>query len=90
MRPAPIPPPPVPHRPPPPPIAPPVVERRRWNVFELQSRARAIAGKDPARDEEISFLLLYLREFTDMGGDLNEELDTFIRESFPDLLPHEP
>ena len=44
--------------------------------------ARSPAGI-PARDEELSFLLLYLREFTDNGGDLNEEFDTFIRESFP-------
>jgi hypothetical protein len=76
-----------PTAPPPAPIAPPVVQRRRWNVFELQNRARAIAGKDAARDEEISFLLLYLREFADIGGDLSEEFDTFVRESFPDLLP---
>jgi hypothetical protein len=70
----------VPQRPPP------VVERRRWNVFELQTRARTIAGKDSERDEEITFLLLYLREFADIGGDLSEEFDTFIRESFPDVL----
>jgi hypothetical protein len=63
------------------------VQRRRWDVFELQNRARTIAGKDAARDEEISFLLLYLREFADMGGDLSEEFDTFVRESFPDILP---
>jgi hypothetical protein len=71
---------------PPPAAAPPVVQSRRWNVFELENRARAIAGRDAARDEEISFLLLYLREFADVDGDLNEEFDTFIRESFPDLM----
>jgi hypothetical protein len=68
-------------------VAPPVAARRRWNVFDLQNRARALAGRDPARDEEVSFLLLYLREFADIGGDLNEEFDGFVRESFPDLLP---
>ena len=56
-------------------------------MFELQNRAREIARTDPACDEEISFLLLYLREFADIGGDLSEEFDTFVRESFPDLLP---
>ena len=56
-------------------------------MFELQNRARTIAGADPARDEEISFLLLYLREFADIGGDLSEEFDTCVRESFPDLMP---
>ncbi len=61
-------------------------ERRRWNLFDLGNRARRIAGRDVARDEEISFLLLYLREFADMGGDLNEEFDSFVRESFPDLI----
>jgi hypothetical protein len=66
--------------------APPVVQSRRWNVFELENRARPIVSKDAARDEEISFMLLYLREFADVDGDLNEEFDTFIRESFPDLL----
>jgi len=71
---------------PPPAEAPPVDQGRRWNVFELESQARAIAGGDAARDEEISFLLLYLREFADIDGDLNDEFDTFIRESFPDLL----
>ena len=62
------------------------MERRRWNVFDLQNRARRIAGRDPARDEELSFLLLYLREFGDVGGDLSEDFDPFVRESFPDLL----
>ena len=73
--------------PPPRPVAPPISARQRWNVFDLQNRARAIAGRDPARDEELSFLLLYLREFADIGGDLHEEFDTLVRESFPELLP---
>ena len=76
----------MPPAPPPPPIAPPVVERRHWNVFDLQNRAREIAGADAARDEELSFLLLYLREFADVAGDLSEDFDPFVRESFPDLI----
>ena len=72
--------------PPPLPVAPPVSERRRWNVFDLQNRARQIAGRDPARDEELTFLLLYLREFGDIAGDLSDDFDSFVRESFPDLI----
>ena len=49
--------------------------RRRWNVFDLQSRARQIAGRDPARDEETVFLLLHLREFVDIDGELGEDFD---------------
>ena len=78
--------PPAPVAPPPAPVAPPVIERRSWNVFDLQNRARQIAGRDAARDEELSFLLLYLREFADVGGDLSEEFDAFVRESFGDLI----
>jgi hypothetical protein len=75
-----------PGSPPPSPAAPPVAERRHWNVFDLQNGARQIAGTDPARDEELSFLLLYLREFADVSGDLSEDFDTFVRESFPELV----
>lgn len=45
-----------------------------------------VVGRDVARDEELSFLLLYLREFADLGGDLSEEFDGFVRESFSDLI----
>ena len=80
---------PVPKRapePPPKPIAPPVIQRRRWNVFDLQNRASGIATTDPARHEEFMFLLLYLREFADVAGDLTEEFDGFVRDSFPELV----
>jgi hypothetical protein len=80
-------PPPRPVVPPPAPPPPPhVPERRRWNVFDLQNRARQVAGRDPARDEELSFLLLYLREFADVAGDLSEDFDPFVRASFADLI----
>ncbi len=58
----------------------------QWNLFELQSRARAVAGRDPGRDEEWSFLFLYLRDFADSAGLLPLDFDSFVRESFPDLL----
>jgi hypothetical protein len=64
----------------------PVVERRRWNVFDLEQRTRQAAGADPERDEERGLLLLYLREFGDVSGDLPEHFDPFVRESFPELL----
>ena len=70
----------------PPPPSPPVVQRRRWNVFDLQNRASGIATTDPARHEEFTFLLLYLRELADVAGDLTEEFDGFVRESFPELV----
>jgi hypothetical protein len=58
----------------------------QWNLFELQSRARKIAGRDPSRDEEWGFLFLYLREFANTDGLLSADFDSFIRESFPELL----
>jgi hypothetical protein len=63
-----------------------VPERRRWNIYDLQSRARQRGGRDPARDEELSFLLLYLRELADTAGNLSEDLDPFVRASFADLI----
>lgn len=69
-----------------PPIAAPVIQPVRWNVFDLQNRASGIATTDPARQEELMFLLLYLREFADVAGDLTEEFDSFVRESFPELV----
>jgi hypothetical protein len=58
----------------------------RWNLFELQSRARAVAGRDAARDEEWSFLFLYLRDFADSSGSLPVDFDSFVRESFAELV----
>jgi len=75
-----------PKAPTPPPPSPPVVQRRRWNIFDLQNRASGIATTDPVRQEELMFLLLYLREFADVAGDLSEEFDGFVRESFPELV----
>ena len=71
--------------------APPVVvasaaEARRWNRFELQHAARATAGHNPDRDDEIGYLLLYLRDFADASGDLSTDSDPFVRESVPELV----
>src|SRR6266516_3346009 len=38
-------------------------EPREWNVWELERLAQAAGGGDPARDEELAFLLLELRQF---------------------------
>ncbi|HKP19400.1 MAG TPA: hypothetical protein VJT84_13050, partial [Gaiellaceae bacterium] len=84
-----VPEPPEPEAAPPPAPAPqpaPVVEPRRWNVFDLEQRGRKVAGADPERDEERDFLLLHLRQFGDVSGDLPEHFDSFVRESFPELI----
>ena len=90
VQPPPPPPPPQPEPPPPVVAAPPQPawqpDPTRWNLFELQSRARSLAGRDPARDEEWSFLLLYMREYADSAGLLPLDFDSFVRESFPELV----
>lgn len=58
---------------------------REWNLWELERRARDRGAGDPDRDEERSYLLLYLRDYATPDGDLPLELDSFVRESFPDL-----
>jgi hypothetical protein len=59
---------------------------RQWNLWELERRAREVAGRDPVRDEEWSFLLMYLREFADADGMLPADFDPLVRESFSDLI----
>lgn len=59
---------------------------RQWNIWELERVARAQSGTDAARDEERSFLLMYLREFADADGVLPTSFDTIVRESFGDVL----
>lgn len=59
---------------------------RRWNVWDLERLARERSGVDPARDEERTFLLLYLREFADASGLLPVDFDGLVRESFGDLV----
>lgn len=59
---------------------------REWNLWELERLAREEAGKDTARDEERTFLLMYLREFADPDGILPVDFDGLVRDSFGDLL----
>lgn len=60
--------------------------RQRWNVWELERLTRARAGADPVRDEELGFLLVYLRDFAQADGSLPEEFDDLVRESFGDVV----
>jgi outer membrane biosynthesis protein TonB len=59
---------------------------RQWNLWELERIAREQSGADALRDEERSFLLMYLREFADADGVLPTSFDTIVRESFGDVL----
>jgi hypothetical protein len=59
---------------------------REWNLWELERLARDHAGDDVARDEERSFLLMYLREFANSEGMLPADFDGVVRESFGDVL----
>ena len=68
----------------PPPFVPPAP--RAWNLWDLERQARATAEPDTARDEERSFLLMYLREFAATDGALPVEFDPLVRESFADLV----
>jgi hypothetical protein len=61
-------------------------EPREWNVWELERASREAAGSDVARDEERSFLLMYLREFADPDGMLPATFDALVRETFGDVL----
>jgi outer membrane biosynthesis protein TonB len=59
---------------------------QQWNLWELERIARERSGTDAARDEERSFILMYLREFADADGVLPTSFDTIVRESFGDVL----
>jgi hypothetical protein len=65
---------------------PPPAEPREWNLWELERVTREAAGADAARDEERSFLLMYLREFADPDGMLPLDFDPLVRETFGDVL----
>jgi hypothetical protein len=59
---------------------------REWNVWELERLAKEAEGRDRARDEELAFLLLELRQFANADGRLPVDFDTVVRESFGELL----
>ena len=59
---------------------------REWNLWDLERLARDSAGGDVARDEERSYILMYLRDFADADGILPADFDGVVRESFGDVL----
>jgi hypothetical protein len=62
------------------------VQPQEWNVWELERLARARSGDDPLRDEEWSYLLVYLRDFASPDGLLPVDFDPLVRESFGELV----
>ena len=61
-------------------------EPRQWNLWDLEQLSREHAGADAARDEERSFLLMYLRDFAGPDGLLPIDFDGLVRDSFGDLV----
>jgi type IV secretory pathway VirB10-like protein len=59
---------------------------REWNLWELERVARDNAGDDVARNEELAYLLMYLREFAGPDGALPADFDGLVRDAFGDLL----
>ena len=59
---------------------------REWNLWELERAAREHATGDIARDEERSYLLMYLREFAGPDGVLPVDFDGLVRDAFGDML----
>jgi outer membrane biosynthesis protein TonB len=59
---------------------------REWNVWELERLAKEAEGRDSARDQELAFLLLELRQFANADGQLPIGFDPVVRESFGELL----
>jgi hypothetical protein len=96
LRPVPPPqPPPVPVREEPDPLAEPAVAylpqadgaaAREWNIWELERIAHKSEGDNAARDDELAFLLLELRQFANADGQLPATFDVVVRESFAELL----
>jgi len=59
---------------------------RSWNLWDLERLKRESAGDDAVRDEERTFLLMYLREFAGPDGLLPADFDSLVRDSFGDLV----
>jgi hypothetical protein len=59
---------------------------RQWNLWDLERLSREHAGGNESRDEERSFLLLYLRDFAGPDGMLPIDFDGLVRDSFGDLV----
>ena len=61
-------------------------EPRRWNLWDLERLTRERSGDDAVRDEERSFLLMYMREFAGPDGLLPVDFDRLVRDSFGELV----
>ena len=59
---------------------------REWNLWELERAARDNATDDLVRNEERSYLLMYLREFAGPDGILPTDFDGLVRDAFGDVL----
>jgi hypothetical protein len=59
---------------------------REWNLWELERAVRDHATDDVARNEERSYLLMYLREFAGPDGVLPTDFDGLVRDAFGDML----
>jgi hypothetical protein len=59
---------------------------REWNLWELERAARDHATDDVVRNEERSYLLMYLREFAGPDGILPRDFDGLVRDAFGDVL----
>jgi outer membrane biosynthesis protein TonB len=59
---------------------------REWNLWELERAARDNATDDVVRNEERSYLLMYLREFAGPDGILPADFDGLVRDAFGDVL----
>ena len=62
------------------------VEPQEWNLWELERLVRDAASPDVARNEELSYLLHYLREFASSDGVLPVDFDSLVRESFGEIV----
>jgi hypothetical protein len=59
---------------------------RQWNLWDLERLTRERSTGDAIRDEERSFLLMYLREFAGPDGELPVDFDGLVRDSFGELV----
>lgn len=59
---------------------------RQWNLWDLERLTREHSGHDVFRDEERTYLLVYLREFANADGNLPVDFDGLVRDSFGDLV----
>jgi hypothetical protein len=60
-----------------------------WNLWDLELRARELAG-DRLRDEEWHALFVSLREFAQPDGTLPSDFDALVQESFGELIASRP